>query len=186
MSAEARQTGIHQSGTGRDGCRNRWYAVFTKPSSEQTAVAHLARQGFEPYFPRLQHRVLRGARWVERIVALFPRYVFVRLEAGRQSLAPVRSTRGVSGVVRFGNEAAVVPDVVIDTLVRRADSVTGLHHLSQARPIRGAPVAVVGGPLDGLEGIFERETGDERAVILLSLLGKLTPVSVNSSFVAAA
>lgn len=160
--------------------------VFTKPSSEQLAVIHLARQGLETYLPRLQHRIRKGARWVERIVPLFPRYLFVRLEPARQSLAPVRSTRGVSHVVRFGDEAAVVPDVVIDTLVRSADPQTGLHHLAQSRPARGETVTIVGGPLDGLRGIFERESGEERAVILLSLLGGSAPVCVDSSFVVAA
>ena len=160
--------------------------MHTKPSSEQVAATHLARQGFETYLPRLKHRALKGARWAERVVALFPRYVFIRLDVLTQALAPVRSTRGVSGVVRFGEEAAVVPDGVIDTLFRRADPETGLHHLSDRRPTRGSAVSVVGGALAGLEGIFERDLGDERAVILLSLLGRSTPVCVNSAFVVAA
>jgi transcriptional antiterminator RfaH len=160
--------------------------VLTKPSSEKVAVTHLARQGFETYLPRLQKKVLKGARWTERVAALFPRYVFVRLDVRSQALAPVRSTRGVSGLVRFGEEAAVVPDGVIDTLVRRADPDTGLHHLANSRPKPGAPVSVVSGPFAGLEGIFERESGEARAIILLSLLGQSTPVCVNSAFVVAA
>ncbi len=149
-------------------------------------MSNLARQGFETYLPRLQLRALRGARWVDRIVALFPRYVFVRLDLGRQALAPVRSTRGVANLVRFGDEAALVPDTVIRSLRQRENRETGLHWLVPHRPRRGAPVAVVAGPLAGLEGVFERDTGEERAIVLLSLLGRFTPVCVNSAFVVAA
>lgn len=161
----------------------RWFLVFTKASSEQVAAAHLARQGFETYLPRLQRQSLRRTHWVRRIVALFPRYVFVRLDVRNQALAPVRSTRGVAGLVRFGEEAAVVPDGVVESLMRRADPDTGLHCLAQSPPRRGANVSIVGGPLAGLDGVFERDTGEERAVILLSLLGRSTPVEVDSTFV---
>jgi transcriptional antiterminator RfaH len=164
----------------------RWFLVLTKASSEQLAVTHLARQGFETYLPRLQRRALRRSRWVDRVVALFPRYVFVRLDTRSQVLAPIRSTRGVAGVVKFGDEVAIVPDGVVETLMSRADPESGLHRLADERPRRGTKVSVIDGPLAGLEGIFDRDTGEERAVILLSLLGRSTPVCVNSAFVVAA
>ena len=163
----------------------RWFLVLTKASSEQLAVAHLARQGFETYLPRLRRRVLRGARWADRVVALFPRYIFLRLDLRTQALGPIRSTRGVAGLVKFGDEAAIVPDGVVASLRGRADPETGLHRLADERPRRGTPVSVIDGPLAGLEGIFERDTGEERAVILLSLLGRSTPVRVNSADVVA-
>jgi transcriptional antiterminator RfaH len=87
--------------------------------------------------------------------------------------------------VRFGDEAAIVPDSVVESLMGRADPESGLHRLADDRPRRGTPVSVVDGPLAGLEGIFERDTGEERAVILLSLLGRSTPVCVDSAHVVA-
>jgi hypothetical protein len=39
---------------------------------------------------------------------------------------------------------------------------------------------VIGGAFAGLDGIFEREAGEERCIVLLSLLGRGTPVHVSS------
>jgi len=162
---------------------HRWFLVLTKPASEQMALTHLARQGFHTYLPRLVRTRFQSGRRRESIVPLFPRYLFVRLESLRQSLGPIRSTRGVAGIVRFGEQAAEVAASVVEALTRRADPATGLHRL-ETRPLtRGATVSIVGGTFDGLEGVFEREEGEERAVILLTLLGRSTPVRLHPRFV---
>src|SRR5689334_5221168 len=97
----------------------RWYLVYTKPAGEGTARDNLSRQAYEVYLPRVLEPVRRGGRWLERIAALFPRYLFVRLNEGWQSLGPVRSSVGVSGVVRFGSRYAVVPDALVSGLQAR-------------------------------------------------------------------
>src|SRR4030095_2041604 len=96
----------------------RWFLVLTRPASEQLAKTNLERQGYRVYYPRLLRPSLQRGRWVERVVSLFPRYLFLQLDAARQSLAPVRSTLGVANLVRFGSEARVVPDAIVDDLMR--------------------------------------------------------------------
>jgi transcriptional antiterminator RfaH len=163
-----------------------WYLVLTKPAAECTAQHNLQRQGYDVYYPRLVRPVLRRSRWVERVVALFPRYLFVRLDAARQSVGPVRSTLGVSGIVHFGAEAARVPEEIVERLRSRADPVSGLHRLQLRRAFDpGASVRVIAGALEGLQGVFEREVGEDRAVILLSLLGRRTPVCVEAGLLVA-
>lgn len=162
----------------------RWFLVLTKPSCEQTAKNHLERQGFHVYYPRLTRSVLSRGEWVERIVSLFPRYLFVQLDSARQSLAPVRSTLGVASLVRFGAEPKAVPDRVVKGLIDRADPASGLHRLSKDRPLTpGARVSVIAGAFQGLEGIFERDAGNERVVVLLQLLGQESPVRITSRYV---
>jgi transcriptional antiterminator RfaH len=157
----------------------RWYLIHTKPLSENLAQTNLERQGFGVYYPRLAQPVRRKRGWQARVAALFPRYLFVHLDVGRQSLSPVRSTTGVTTVVRFGAEFAVVPDRVICDLRSRADPASGLHHLNgTTRLVLGSPVKIVAGALDGLEGIFDRAAGCDRVVLLLTLLGRATPVQV--------
>src|SRR5262249_34663970 len=96
-----------------------------------------------------------------------------------QSLSPARSTTGVSSIVRFGLEYAVVPQSVIAELRRRADPHSGLHTLRGARPFNtGDPVSIIAGPFGGLEGIFEHAAGHERVVVLLRLLGREVAVCV--------
>jgi len=151
----------------------RWYLIHTKPSGEALAERNLDRQGYDVYLPRALQAVRSGGRWRDRIVALFPRYLFLRLNEGLQALTPVRSTLGVAGVVRFGARYTIVPDQVICELRARADPVSGLHRLScRSRLFAGAAVRISTGPFEGLEGVFERQAGADRVVVLLRLLGQ--------------
>jgi transcriptional antiterminator RfaH len=162
----------------------RWFLIFTKPSAEETAKQNLERQGFRVYYPRLLRPALQRGRWVERIVSLFPRYLFVQLDTACQSIAPIRSTTGVTSIVRFGSETTVVHDRIVDSLMRRADPASGLHRLAAPNVFEaGAAVTVVAGAFEGIEGIFEREAGNERVVVLLRLLGRSSPVRIPAGFV---
>jgi len=157
----------------------RWYLVRTKPNAEATAQVNLDRQGYKVYFPRLAQSLPSRGRWRERVVPLFPGYLFLRLDEGRQPLAPVRSTLGVSCAVRFGPSYAIVPDDVIRDLRARANPETGMHRLNlPARLAPGACVRILAGPFDGLEGIFQRESGSDRAIVLLTVLGQTASVGV--------
>jgi transcriptional antiterminator RfaH len=162
----------------------RWYLVHTKPSREALAQDNLERQGFEVYFPRLRQCVQWRKQSKERVTALFPRYLFLQLDEGRQSLRPVHSTIGVATVVRFGFQYTAVPEAVIRQLQLRADPDTGLHQLSSAPMlVCGAKVRVSAGAFDGLEGIFQRPAGADRVVVLLSLLGRDTSVHVPAKYI---
>jgi transcriptional antiterminator RfaH len=163
----------------------RWYLIQTKPSGETVAEVNLLRQGYEVYFPRAIKPGRRRGQFREQIVALFPRYLFLRLEEGHQPLAPVSSTTGVAGVVRFGFSYAIVPDAVIRDLRAREDVVTGLHRLGCPFTLTaGMSVQIRMGPFDGLEGVFEREAGADRVVVLLKLLGQTVRVQVPMDSVA--
>jgi transcriptional antiterminator RfaH len=157
----------------------RWYLIHTKPLCEGLAQTNLERQAYQVYLPRATQAVRCNGHWQDRIVALFPRYLFLRLSEGRQSLGPVRFTTGVANVVRFGSKYTIVPDAVIRDLLARADAVTGLHRLGRAsRLAPGTPVRIRRGPFDGLEGVFEREAGADRVVVLLNLLGQAVSAHV--------
>lgn len=153
-----------------------WFAVLTKSRSEAIAQEHLRRQGYHCLFPRLG-RVLRTARGIERrIESLFPRYVFLRADPDERSLAPVRSTRGVAGLVRFAGEPARVPDSVIERIRQRMSEVDGLVHLSAPEYVPGQKVRVTEGPLMGWEGVFMAANGADRVRLMLDLLGSVREV----------
>lgn len=111
---------------------NHWYAALCKPRQEAVAEAILVNQGFAVYLPRLT-TPRRAGRWVDSAEPLFPRYLFVGADLEAKSLAPIGSTRGVSGLVRFGGEPAVVLDNLIEALRQRENTATGLHVC--ARPL---------------------------------------------------
>jgi transcriptional antiterminator RfaH len=115
---------------------------------------------------------------VDRVEPLFPRYLFLQIDVEEQSLAPVRSTVGVTDIVRFGAEYAAVLDEIVQELMNRAEPETGLHRLREPLFERGVQVRVSEGPFGGLEGVFECYEGEERASILLEVLGPQTRVRI--------
>lgn len=148
-----------------------WYCVQTKPRAEAIALEHLQRQDFVCRLPRLRRCTIeRGHRHV-RIEALFPRYLFLHADATEQSLAPVRSTRGALGLVRFGGLPALVPDALIAELHHAADADDTLtDHRHDARV--GDRVCIVEGALAGLPAQFIEAPAADRAVLLIELLGR--------------
>jgi transcriptional antiterminator RfaH len=159
----------------------RWHLVFTKPSAEEVAKAHLERQGYGVYLPRLKEKVLRRNKWRDRVAALFPRYLFVHLDAASQSLSPIRSTVGVANIVRFGVDYTAVPHQVVNNLIEHEDPETGLHQLRVSSWFKpGATVRVASGVFSGIEGVFQCEDADERVIILLNLLGRETCIKIDA------
>ncbi len=149
-----------------------WFTVFTRPRQERRARVNLERQGFPCFLPEA-----RNTR-TDRIEPLFPRYLFLRATPGVQSLFPVRSTRGVSKLVRFGEKLATLSEKVIEAIGERIDAETGLVRLPDLELRPGDRVRVFQGPLAGTEAIFKSRSGKERVLVLMDLLGRQTTVQV--------
>ena len=111
---------------------------------------------------------------------LFPRYLFLNAEPTQQSLAPVRSTRGVATLVRFGTKLANVSETVIRAIEKRRHRETGLIKLDPVPVQPGDKVKVFDGPLSGLEGVFQENRGEARALLLMTLLGRESTVEVEA------
>ena len=157
-----------------------WFAVYTKPRQEQIALENLERQDFRCFLPMAVNPYQRRSEKKKRIEPLFPRYLFLNAIADQQSLGPVRSTRGVATLVRFGWELARLPEQVIDLINGRCDPETGLVKLDPVPVNPGDKVKVFDGPLAGLEGIFRERKGEKRALLLATLLGTETTVEVDA------
>lgn len=147
-----------------------WFAVLTKPRSETVAHTHLVRQGFDCLLPKVKRATRRGGSVRSRVESLFPRYLFLRADPSEQSLAPVRSTRGAVGVVRFGGLPAKVPENVVAHIRSRLveDDCVELETPDLAA---GQRVTVRRGALCGWEAIFLADEGGERVRLLLEMLG---------------
>ena len=149
-----------------------WYLIHSKPQQEGTALAHLERQGFEAFLPRMRRQVRHAGRWREKVEAMFPRYLFVRLDAAEQDWAPIRSTVGVSRLVRFGAEPARVPEGLVEALRARADEAGIVQVEATADFSPGQRVRVLEGPFAGLEGIIQAKSARDRVDLLLSIVGQ--------------
>jgi len=147
-----------------------WYVAYSKPRLELVALENLERQQYEVRLPMVR-RVVRRKVSLE---PLFPRYLFFRPSSPEQSLSPVRSTTGVSSIVRFGMELAVLSHDRCQSIMAFAKSQQegGLESLLQVQGIQvGQKVMVQSGAFAGLEGLVSSVAKD-RVLVLMSLLGK--------------
>lgn len=143
--------------------------MLTKPRLEETALLNLERQGYPCYLPRLSvEKVRRGKAQVVR-EPMFPRYLFVQLDASGQgqSWSPIRSTLGVSTLVRFGAQPAKVDDALVE-LLRSREQAQPLQTLFQP----GDAVVVTDGPFAGIEAIYQTADAERRSLILLEILSR--------------
>ena len=149
----------------------RWYLVYAKPRQEHIAKENLERQGYATYLPLMRVPRRRLSRRTIRVEPMFPRYLFILLDKITDNWAPIRSTVGVSNLVRFGGEAAPVPGDLIDALRARENN-EGVQDFPLHSYTRGQKVRIEEGPFMGYEGIFLAKTSDERVLVLLDLIGK--------------
>lgn len=161
-----------------------WYLIHTKPARETTATEHLERQGFETFLPRTRRQIRRAGRWRERIEAMFPRYLFVRLDTEEDDWASIHSTLGVSRLVRFGNRPAVAPIDLIESLrsSANADSIVSIETAAGFEP--GQRVRVMDGPLAGIEGIIQAKSTRERVDLLLAVVGQGSSARISTHHLA--
>jgi transcriptional antiterminator RfaH len=155
-----------------------WYLIYTKPRQENLAQENLQRQGYETYLPRVYQVRRRSGRYVKTIEAFFPRYLFIQLDTESDNWAPIRSTLGVSKMVRFDGIPAIVPDALIDAL-RKNEGDDEIQSLKQNNLVRGDKVTIIDGPLAGYQGIYQQQNSAERIALLVDLVGKNTLVNIS-------
>ena len=157
-----------------------WYLVHTKPRQEKCALENLQWQGYECYFPVMPAEKLRLGKINIVQQPLFPRYLFIRLGQGPsdQSWTPIRSTKGVSMLVTFGNTPAKVDDALIALLRGYEESVQAeLDCLFKT----GDRVRITSGAFAHIEGIYHMTDGDQRVMVLIELMSKPVKISVAPS-----
>lgn len=151
---------------------NDWYLIQCKPRQDERAEENLLRQGYTCYRPRYtRERLLRGRRQMLE-ESLFPGYLFIQLSL-LDNWAPLRSTRGVSRVVAFGNQPLAVSASLIEHLQRRCTTDAPEQLLET-----GDKVRIKHGPFAELEAIFLAMDGNERVILLMSILHREQKVRI--------
>jgi len=157
-----------------------WYAVHTKPRQEEIAHLNLQRQDYASYLPHIVVRKRQKGKWTDVVEPLFPRYLFIHIDPHQTNVAPVRSTLGVSELVRFSQGLTAIPDDIITFLKDLENPETGNRASTEPLFEAGDQVQILEGPLAGLNGIYEITKGEERVLILVKLLGRQNKVLLNS------
>jgi transcriptional antiterminator RfaH len=143
-----------------------WYLVQCRARQDERALEHLERQGFECYRPLYEGERIRGGRKELASVAIFPGYIFIRLDRIRDNWLPIRSTRGVIQIVRFHEYPLPVADGIIEQLRQRIEMGWPRETYLQS----GERVIVTEGSFAGIEAIFQSDDGDRRVILLLNIL----------------
>jgi len=154
-----------------------WYLIYTKPRAEKLAQDNLQRQEFTTYLPLIQETHRYRGKYVSRIEPMFPRYLFIQLNCTTDNWSPIRSTLGVSSIVRFGAYPMQVPESLLDALQEREDE-NGIQSVSEKEFQSGDRIRIIEGAMAGLEGIYESKTSKERVIVLLNIAGQHTRVNI--------
>lgn len=159
-----------------------WYAAYTRSRHEKLVARHLEAKGVECFLPLYESM----RRWKDRKklveLALFPSYVFVRIDA--QERLRVLEAPGMVRLVSFNGAPAPLPTADIETLRR------GLDELVHAEPYPylqvGRQVRVERGPLAGMQGVLLRKKDKFRLIISIDLIMRSISAEVDASDVRAA
>src|SRR4051812_15940739 len=95
--------------------QNNWYALQVRTNFEVAAANLLMNQRFEVYLPQYKTRRQWSDRVKELERALFPGYLFCRLNVAAR--LPVLMTPGVINIVSVGKSPAVIDDEQITALM---------------------------------------------------------------------
>ncbi len=148
-----------------------WYLAYTKPRQEEIARVNLEPQGFESYLPLYKKFRKTEQGPVSVFEPMFPRYIFFRPGKPGQGISAVRSTKGITTIVRFGFEPAVIDEVLLHRLrqleqERNRATLVELSNLKAGQTVRLKHTA-----LGDVEGLVQ-SVSSKRVAVLLDILGR--------------
>ena len=144
-----------------------WYAVYTKPRGEERAESNLRAWGLKTFMPKIRERRSHAySKAKHSIKHLFPRYIFAQFNH-LTDLHKVNYTRGVSGVVAFGENPCPLESLIIESIQSQIGP-EGFIKLEEDI-CAGDRIMIHDGPFKALCGTVEREISEsDRLVVLLS------------------
>jgi transcriptional antiterminator RfaH len=151
-----------------------WYLIKTKSRQEHVAIKNLENQEYFTYCPT--------AIIKKKHVVLFPGYIFIHLDNKKDNWLPIRSTKGVVNLVRFGLNFAQVPDTVINFI--KANQVINkekLKNLNMLKP--GDKVKIIDGVFKNCVAIFKSSKSEERVILLMNLIGQQQTINIKQESV---
>jgi transcription antitermination factor NusG len=156
---------------------SQWFAVHTIARHEKRVAAQLQEKKVFAFLPLLQ----QVHRWSDRQanveVPLFSCYTFVRIVPTTENRVKVLRTQGVLGFVGSEGHGTPISDGEIEGLQTAIREQIPCH----AHPYIkiGKRVRILGGCLDGIEGILERQGANQILVVSVELLQRSVSIRVD-------
>jgi transcription antitermination factor NusG len=151
-----------------------WALVTTQPNCERIATRNLGFQDIESYAPRYRKQYFQRGKKHERLLYLFPGYLFVRVVGIWRGLL---STRGVLQVLG-GARPSIVPDAMVEDLMHKEKIGQGSVPLPW---YVGQKLRVKDGAFAGELVVYEGMGKHDRERVLLMAMGGYVPIELSGS-----
>jgi transcriptional antiterminator RfaH len=149
-----------------------WYVAHTHAKREPLAEVHLAHQRFECFLPRILHTYRRG----QRLMPLFPGYIFVAFDITDPRWRTIRHTPGIKNLFMMpasdAHDSEFVLSPVSDQLIEDLRQQVILSPSNPRIPViaPGTRVRITKGHFENREGICAWSS-TKRVALLLSVMG---------------
>jgi len=154
----------------------RWYAVFTFPQNEKSAMKQLEMREVEAFLPTYETvKVWKNRQRVKTVVPLFPTYLFVNIE--KRERVKVLQSPGVIRIVGNNQPQASIAAAEIELL---RSSVLGRSVEPYRELALGKTVRIKRGYMEGVEGVLVRKGNGLRFVLSLKLINQNAAIEVRA------
>lgn len=162
----------------------RWYVAQTRARQEKLAQMHLEAQKFEVFLPQILKTVRHARRMRVVKAAVFPGYLFIRLDPAQHRWRSVNGTIGVSRLLSGSEGPMPAPIGVVEALKGYVDE-QGYCQLTRDLKA-GQPVRVITGPFVSLMGEVLSMDDKGRTRVLLEIMGGKVVTALERSSLEAA
>jgi transcription antitermination factor NusG len=157
-------------------CDRHWYAVYTVPQHEKSALKQLDIREIESFLPTYETvRVWKNRQRMKLVLPLFPTYLFVHINSRER--AKVLQAPGVLQIVGNSRESVPLPDAEVEFLR------SGFCR-QRIEPYRdliiGERVRIKSGVMQGLQGTLVRKSNSMRFVLTLELINQHAAIQVDA------
>lgn len=104
-----------------------WYVVHCKIGGTSDAIKNIENQNCAVYCPSIYRMSVKASSNAVEPIPMFPRYLFVRPLYGELNSMAINSTKGVSRIVSFSKNNAVISDDKIEEIRDRESRLKTLY-----------------------------------------------------------
>jgi len=157
-------------------CERGWFAVFTLPQNEKSAMKQLALREVEAFLPTYETvKVWKNRQRVRTVLPLFPTYLFVNIDHRQRTR--VLQSPGVIHIVGNHREDVPIADAEIE-LLRSGVRDRSLEPYCDL--VVGKKVRIKRGSMEGVEGVLVRKGNGLRFVLSLKLINQYAAIEVGA------
>jgi transcriptional antiterminator RfaH len=154
--------------------------IYTKAKEEKKANENLQRQGFKTFLPLIAATNKNSEP--ESLVPVFPRYFFAQINFEYDNWTSIKSSYGVSHIVKFSEKFTSIPNNIIQLIQDKLDE-SGIYKedVSIVDYQKGDPISIKEGRFAGIDAIFLSKKSKDRVRLLLKLLNTTVVAEIPTS-----